>query len=180
MTGMNDAKRMLLFTTVFHILLVLPCTHAFGINLSAVGGQRHNYYSRIHTWNSFRHVKSLFQTHHSFSSESMDSSRRRSFIQIITTILALGVPTIHPVNAAVGTLPEFSDTNAILQGITVDVTQEDQLQDMISFLKEGFTFKVLRQRTHGTITDTVCLFELDSILFSLFTINHIVTFHINA
>lgn len=57
--------------------------------------------------------------------------------------------------ADVGTLPELKGAPAILQGITVSVADESQQNSMIRFLVEGFLFKVLRQRTVGTVTDTV-------------------------
>jgi len=62
--------------------------------------------------------------------------------------------------AAVGTLPEFSDTNAILQGVTVNVADQSQEDSMISFLTDAFDFQVLRQRKIGSTTDTVCLWML--------------------
>jgi hypothetical protein len=55
----------------------------------------------------------------------------------------------------VGTLPELKGATAVLQGITVSVADESQQNSMIKFLVEGFLFKVLRQRTVGTVTDTV-------------------------
>jgi hypothetical protein len=58
--------------------------------------------------------------------------------------------------AAVGTLPELQDTSVVLQGITVTVADQSQLQSMITFLRNAFDFKVLRQTTEGTVTNTVC------------------------
>lgn len=55
---------------------------------------------------------------------------------------------------SVGTLPEFNDTNAILQGITIDVADSSQNQAMISFLEDGFDCKVLRKRISGTLEET--------------------------
>lgn len=60
----------------------------------------------------------------------------------------------HPLNAnAVGTIPEFSDANSVLQGITVHVSDPSQKQAMIDFLKDGFGFKVLREQKKGSIED---------------------------
>lgn len=59
--------------------------------------------------------------------------------------------------AAVGTLPEFDDTNAIIQGVTVKVADAAQQKDMINFLVEAFDFKVLRKRIRGTVEETVGL-----------------------
>ena len=41
-------------------------------------------------------------------------------------------------NAAVGTLPEYSDTNAILQGLSIDVTDKKQYDETIDFFVNGF------------------------------------------
>lgn len=61
---------------------------------------------------------------------------------------------IQMANAAVGTLPEYADSNAVLQGITIDVADTEQQKDMISFLEDGFSFKKLRQSKRGSVTDT--------------------------
>jgi len=57
-------------------------------------------------------------------------------------------------DAAVGTLPEFSDSNALLQGITIDVADAAQQEAMIAFLEEAFDFKKRRQRKIKDVTDT--------------------------
>lgn len=54
--------------------------------------------------------------------------------------------------AAVGTLPEFSDTNAVIQGVTVNVADSTQFYNMVDFLREGFGFKVLRQSVTGSVS----------------------------
>jgi hypothetical protein len=58
------------------------------------------------------------------------------------------------VQASVGDLPEFADTNAILQGITVKVTDPSQQKAMIQFLEDGFDCQVLRKRIVGSIEET--------------------------
>jgi hypothetical protein len=58
--------------------------------------------------------------------------------------------------AAIGSLPELSNANAILQGLTVNVADQSQQDSMINFLVNAFDFQVLRQRKAGSITDTVC------------------------
>ena len=62
---------------------------------------------------------------------------------------------IEKAHAIVGTLPEFSDTNGVLQGITIDVADLTQQEDMINFLRDGLSFKVLRQRKLNSVTETV-------------------------
>lgn len=58
-------------------------------------------------------------------------------------------------SAAVGTLPEFSDTSAILQGLTINVADQSQQKAMIEFLVKSFEFKILRQRISDNIEETV-------------------------
>ena len=62
-----------------------------------------------------------------------------------------------PAIAAVGTLPELEATNAILQGITVNVADQSQQDAMIRFLTNSFDFKVLRKRIIDSVEDTVSL-----------------------
>ncbi len=57
--------------------------------------------------------------------------------------------------ANVGTLPEYKETNAVLQGLTVDVADSVQQNAMIDFLRDGLQFKLLRQRKVGSVTETV-------------------------
>jgi hypothetical protein len=71
----------------------------------------------------------------------------------------LTAATIHqantqPASAEIGTLPEFADTNAIVQGITVNVADESQKDTMIRFLENAFDFKTLRRRIRGTVDET--------------------------
>lgn len=74
------------------------------------------------------------------------------------------LPMAEPANAAVGTLPEFEDTNAIIQGITVNVADKSQQDAMIDFLVRGFDFEVSRKRIKDSIEDTVRLLVFDEIV----------------
>ena len=65
---------------------------------------------------------------------------------------------------AIGTLPELQTTNAVLQGITVTVADQSQLESMITFLTNSFDFKVLRQTTEGTVTNTVRCWMLKTVI----------------
>jgi hypothetical protein len=56
--------------------------------------------------------------------------------------------------AAVGSLPEYAQANAILQGITIRVVDKSQQDSMISFLNEAFDCQVLRKRIRGNIEET--------------------------
>jgi hypothetical protein len=75
-------------------------------------------------------------------------------IMTMNTAAALSISNIQNANAAVGTLPEYSDSNAVLQGITIDVADKSQQKDMIAFLQDGFKMQLLRQRQVGSVTDT--------------------------
>lgn len=96
------------------------------------------------------------------SSTNSNSMTRRSMIwnQITkaasTTAILSTVSTIVPTtaNAMVGSLPEFEDSNAVLQGVTVDVSDLGQQNTMIDFLTDGFQMKLLRQRKVGSVTET--------------------------
>ena len=81
---------------------------------------------------------------------------RRSVHGVISASLGyLSASMIAPSlesNAAVGTLPEFSDTNAIVQGITINVAESKQFFDMVDFLRDGLNFQVLRQENKGSIS----------------------------
>jgi len=57
-----------------------------------------------------------------------------------------------------GTLPEFADVNAVLQSLTIDVTDKQQYDDTIAFFTSAFDgMKVMRQRNNsgGGIKDAV-------------------------
>jgi hypothetical protein len=75
----------------------------------------------------------------------------------LSSISALSITTSSQSAAVaeVGTIPEFADTNAILQGITVNVADLSQQEAMINFLINAFDCKVLRKRIRGTVEETV-------------------------
>jgi hypothetical protein len=58
----------------------------------------------------------------------------------------MGATQKRVAQAAVGTLPEFANTDCILQGITLRTTSRLQYDSMIQFLKDGFNFRILRQQ----------------------------------
>lgn len=60
-------------------------------------------------------------------------------------------------SAAVGTLPEFADTNAIVNGLTINVADASQQKAMIDFLIGAFSFDVQRQRIQGSVEETVSI-----------------------
>ena len=83
-----------------------------------------------------------------------EGATRRSFVLQGLGAMA-AISNVRPSVAAVGSLPEFADTNAILQGLTVNVADPSQQKSMIEFLTQGFGFEVLRQRINGPIEETV-------------------------
>jgi hypothetical protein len=100
------------------------------------------------------------ESHHLLHLVRSTISRRKTLTHVAAAAAAMLVsdPFASIDNLAmadVGTLPELKGAPAILQGITVSVADESQQNSMIRFLVEGFLFKVLRQRTVGTVTDTV-------------------------
>lgn len=56
--------------------------------------------------------------------------------------------------AEVGTLAEFADTNAIINGLTINVADASQQQQMIDFLIGAFSFEVRRQRIQDSVEET--------------------------
>lgn len=59
------------------------------------------------------------------------------------------------VHAMVGTLPELSNTNIVLQSITIQVSDRMQQNAMIQFLQDGFDMMILRkQRRHNKREET--------------------------
>ncbi|MGK3759013.1 MAG: hypothetical protein ACI8RD_011330 [Bacillariaceae sp.] len=64
-----------------------------------------------------------------------------------------GSPRIS--SAAVGSLPELANSNAYVQGLTINVADSVQQKQMIDFLVNGFSCEVLRQRNQDTIEETV-------------------------
>jgi len=87
-----------------------------------------------------------------FSPSSYSQPTRRSILKntLLTTtcaILSTQILSNKPANAAIGTLPEFADTNAIFQSVTIDVTDKKQFDDTVEFFTNGFDgCKVLRER----------------------------------
>jgi hypothetical protein len=86
-------------------------------------------------------------------SSSESSTRRGMLLHTIAGVVSVAA-TSSLASAEVGTLPELADTNAILQGITVNVADISQQNATISFLQDGFDFKILRTRRRGTVEET--------------------------
>ena len=69
--------------------------------------------------------------------DCMETTRRSVLTKALTSVVAGGgmiLSSTDLASAAVGELPEFSETNAILQGLTVNVADPSQQNDMIDFL----------------------------------------------
>lgn len=90
------------------------------------------------------------------NSAVVGSNRRQMMTQGISSLVAVSAAICHPQSssAAVGTLPELADTNAFLQGITVNVADGDQQKMMINFLVKSFDMEILRQTVQGSVEET--------------------------
>ena len=86
--------------------------------------------------------------------EQDSTSSRRQFISYTAAAVAAAAALPYPSTAAVGTLPELANDNALLQGITVKVADKSQQDIMIQFLENGFECQVLRRRIRGPIEET--------------------------
>lgn len=90
-------------------------------------------------------------------SDGQTETTRRSLLQqgllatATATLATVTTSNIQPANAAaLGTLPEFSDANAIFQSLTIDVADKQQYDETIAFFTSGFDgMKLLRQRNGG-------------------------------
>mmetsp|Transcript_26843 Transcript_26843/g.58884 ORF Transcript_26843/g.58884 Transcript_26843/m.58884 type:complete len:384 (+) Transcript_26843:123-1274(+) len=125
-------------------------------------------YSATDLLSTTRHERNLptrfghTQNHDSVYSQYEDNSAAHSRREMMAKTLALASASFLPAvigspeisSAAVGTLPEFADTNAIIQGLTVNVADASQQQTMIDFLVGAFSFEIQRKRIRGTIEET--------------------------
>lgn len=104
------------------------------------------------------------------------TSRRSIFTSAVSGAILLSGFSPEPAHAVVGTLPEFADTNAIVQGVTIDVVDKAQQDNMINFLVNGFDFQVLRKRIKGPVEDTVGNPRFGFIITTLFRSSHLIFF----
>ena len=87
--------------------------------------------------------------------ESFDKDGMRR--KVLSMAVGMGASVIvgpQSSQAAVGTLPEYKDTNVVLQGVTVRVADKSQQQAMINFMADAFEAKVLRKRIRGPVEET--------------------------
>jgi hypothetical protein len=106
--------------------------------------------------------KSSASSLHAISSTADDNddevpitSRRSILTSAVSGAILLSGIFPEPAHAVVGTLPELADTNAIVQGVTIDVVDKAQQDNMIKFLVNGFDFQVLRKRIKDSVEETV-------------------------
>jgi catechol 2,3-dioxygenase-like lactoylglutathione lyase family enzyme len=90
----------------------------------------------------------------SFERAEIGDSRRSFLLQASLLSTSLLVSSSIPAEAAVGTLPELANANAVLQGVTIRVADQSQQKATVSFFTDAFDFKVLRQRIKGTVEET--------------------------
>jgi len=87
--------------------------------------------------------------------ESFGNDRmRRKILALAVVIGASAIVNAQPSQAAVGTLPEYDDTNVVLQGVTVRVADKSQQEAMIKFMTDAFEAKILRKRIRGPVEET--------------------------
>ena len=83
-------------------------------------------------------------------------STRRSVLRQSLCAATAAAAFPRRADAALGSLPEFRDTNAVFQSLTVDVTDQDQYARTIAFFTLGFDgMTVLRERNGGPVKETV-------------------------
>jgi hypothetical protein len=80
--------------------------------------------------------------------------KTRTTLVTLVSALTLTGATTATASAAIGSLPEYAQANAILQAITIRVADKSQQDSMISFLSESFDCQVLRKRIRGNIEET--------------------------
>lgn len=141
---------------------------------------------RLATSNESQHHENVDRI--SISTTTTSSQSRRSLLQKGLVAASAAATNLiidasqyskngnYAANAAVGTLPEFADTNAIFQGLTIDVTDSNQYEETIEFFTKGFEgMKVLRERggdgggvVKDAVRSSVLLFVICVIFCSLF------------
>ena len=108
---------------------------------------------------------SMGQSNGDNGADEDSSSAVQSRREMMTKTVALASASLLPAvfgspemsSAAVGTLPEFSETNAIVQGLTINVADASQQKLMIEFLLNSFSFEIQRQRIQDTVEETVSI-----------------------
>jgi hypothetical protein len=130
-------------------MILVPLAVLLGITQVAVG------------FSILSHPKSSASALRAISSIADDNddevpitSRRSILTSAVSGAIILSGISPGPAHAVVGTLPELADTNAIVQGVTIDVVDKAQQDNMVAFLVNGFNFQVLRQRIKGSVQDT--------------------------
>mmetsp|Transcript_11776 Transcript_11776/g.12651 ORF Transcript_11776/g.12651 Transcript_11776/m.12651 type:complete len:153 (+) Transcript_11776:133-591(+) len=88
-----------------------------------------------------------------FPSSIVATSRREMMTKATVIASASFLPKIS--SAEVGSLPELSNTNAFVQGLTINVADGVQQKAMIDFLINSFSFEVRRQRIQDSVEETV-------------------------
>lgn len=89
------------------------------------------------------------------TNEAFDKDNMRR--QVLSLAAMMGTSAVvgpQSSQAAVGTLPEYEDTNVVLQGVTVRVADKSQQQAMIKFMTDAFDARVLRKRIRGPVEET--------------------------
>jgi hypothetical protein len=162
----QEPNMMISFRKAFTSLNLLGCLHWIkGFSFSDTIGYGVGHNNKLDTLKVLSSQYDIAANIDSLIGNPGAMSRRSSWKKSATILTggALGVAGIvaspFPGHAAVGTLPEYADTNAIIQGITVNVADKSQQDAMIDFLTKSFDFEVLRKRIVDGVEDTVCVLE---------------------
>ena len=140
-----------LLLSVIGFILYHGCTEAFQVTQLSFAPPQQTSTSL----NKHKHQQ------YDFDNDNNQISRRSVLEKGSKTIgasLLLNTISVEHSDAMVGSLPEFNDSNSVIQGVTIDVADLSQQNDMIDFLREGFNFRVLRQRKVASVTETVGIY----------------------
>lgn len=135
------------------ILLTLLSTLYIAVSIEAFGA---SFRSECRPETTLLRIEATSRSN-SFENENVlhnsdGDGTRRSFLA--QSLVASSLLLAGPVQANVGSLPEFAGSNAILQGITIKVADQSQQKAMIAFLEDGFDCEVLRKRIVGAVEET--------------------------
>ncbi len=116
--------------------------------------------TRTNLWRRFGQLSDQLDASKSEDEEvCAEPSRRKMMTKTAAlasfSFLSTTIGSPESSSAAVGSLPEFANTNAIVNGLTINVADTSQQKAMIDFLIGAFDFEVQRQRIQGSIEETV-------------------------
>ena len=126
-------KKLILLILAFYLSTL---SEAFGVAYSSSsGGRRATVKRMVKRWASGDDTAANNKCDHD---DSSDYTSRRRFLESASAVAASSLLfSADTAQAAVGSLPDFADSNAILQGLTVKVADPAQDKAMVSFLEDS-------------------------------------------